>query len=191
MDKKYICILVICLSLTMFLITGCKTNKGPSTDEFFSFDVEEVIKLIGENRSEINPYDYLLLSIEETEVMRNTINEDGKEDDSASSIIYRVYLANNTEETINIDLVVYPHEELSGNMELNEYFFPRGKYTELGPGQKINIGHGSTMKHIDTMTIIEKKLLEDFKDIIYLEFLINGKKAYEKIELERTSTPNK
>jgi hypothetical protein len=191
MDKKFICIFVMCLSLTIFLMTGCKTNKGSSTDELFSFDVEEVIKSIRENRSEINPYDYLLLSIEETEVMRNIINEDGKEDDSASSIIYRVHLTNNTEETINIDLVVYPHEELSGNMELNEYFFPRGKYTELGPGQKINIGHGSTMKHIDMMTVIEKKLLEDYKDIIYLEFLINGKKAYEKIEFEKTLAPTK
>lgn len=45
MDKKYTCILVLCLLFTIFLITGCKTKEELSTDELFSFNVEEVIKL--------------------------------------------------------------------------------------------------------------------------------------------------
>ena len=73
-------------------------------------------------------------------------------------------------------------DELTSTMIYGEPSLgPRPKDIDLKPGEKIDIAHGTIIKHINTFSEDEKELFEKYKDTLYVELLINNKKSYFRI----------
>lgn len=138
--------------------------------------------MINENRSEIDYKDYVTIEMKPSEILFDKTTVEQTIDNEFCNIVYYVIIENITDENINIILKILIPDELTSTMIYGEPSLgPRPKYIELKPGEKIDIAHGTLLKHMNRLREAEKEIFEKYKDTLYIELLINDKKSYCKI----------
>jgi hypothetical protein len=58
---------------------------------------------------------------------------------------------------------------------------PRKDDIKLKANEKLNIYFGTIVKHYNKLSRAEKETFDNFKNTVYFEFLIDGKKSYTEI----------
>lgn len=175
-------IILVFLFIVMTIITGCQQTPK------FSQKTKDIDSMLKEKNNEIDYKDYVSIKMKPSEILFNKTTEEQGIDNELCSIIYKVIIENIRNENIKINLKLLIPDELTSTIVYGETTLgPRKKYIELKPGERINISMGTLMKHLDRLSENEKKLFEKYKDILYIELLINGKKSYAKISVLKES----
>lgn len=178
--------ILVILFTVMIVITGCQ--QCPK----FSDKTKDIDSMLREKRSEIDYKDYVSIKMEPSEILFNKTTEKQVVDNEYCSIVYKVKVENIRNENIKINLKVLIPDELTSTIIYGDHSLgPRNKYIKLKPGEKIDIGFGTIMKHLDRLSKSQKELFENYKNILYIELLINGKKVYYKINALKEHSCNK
>ncbi|RKD31264.1 hypothetical protein [Thermohalobacter berrensis] len=169
-------IILAFLFVVINTISGCE--QAPS----FSKNVKDIKFMLKEKKSEIDYENYVNVKMKPSKILFNKTTEEQVLDNKLCNIVYTVIVENISSENIKINLKLFIPDELSSTIVYGATTLgPRKKDVILKPGERINIGMGTLIKHLNNLSEKEKELFDDYKDILYIELLINDKKSYAKI----------
>lgn len=144
--------------------------------------VHDIIACINENKSEIDYKQYLSVEIRESQVIFNKTHMNQKViDNDFCNLLYNVYLKNITTEDVQVGFKFYIPNEMTSSIiwgDTTAGDLDSSKEV-LKPGQGYNVTLGTLMKHPNKLSIEENEIFEKLKDTLYMELIINGKKAYD------------
>lgn len=179
-NKKEIVFLSIMLTLIFLSLTINYANKRKELSSIMN--VNEVKESIELNLSEFDYEDYVTIEMKESELLFNSTTPEKLVDNEFNNLRYVTRIRNISKETIQLYFKFHIPPELTNSIIYGDVYFKNN--IELKPQEAIRMGAGILMKHYDLLGNKEKELFEEFKDILYLELNIDGKKAYMKV------TPN-
>lgn len=172
-------LLMICL-----LGTSCTIAKAKDINRGFCKNTDEVIKMIEDNKSEINPYDYIDIIMKDSELLFNKTTEKQVVDKELCNLMYDVSFKNKTKDIITFNFVMYIPKEMYNIILTIEPSVSKSEDLVLEPGKGTGIGSGRLMTHYDKLDKEKREIFEKYKNTVYFEFHINGKKAYVKYKKE-------
>ncbi len=173
-------IIIKILLFTVILIgVGCQNNN---VDIQYLENSDEVKKQIELGNSSNSYKKYVGIEMKETEIRLEHLMEDGSKNENNSDLYYNVIFTNISQDDIYINLKLFIPEEINSKYILGDYTLgPKKEDVLLKPGEKINIKYGTITKKYSSLTESEKEEYNKFKDILYLELLINNTKYYLKL----------
>ncbi|KYO68571.1 hypothetical protein [Thermovenabulum gondwanense] len=176
--KKFI---IFHILFSFLFLTGCKYFATP-----FLPDVDFVIDRINSGASEIDYEKYVRIEMYKSRLLFDHTTVEGGPDDELCNLIYDFRVINISNETIKVNLKWFVPPELNPIIiagQKMEMLSPH-EYRELKPGEKIHVEVGVLMKHYNKLSEEEKKIFHQYKDTLYFELRINGKRAYAKVSAE-------
>ncbi|ABY91471.1 hypothetical protein [Thermoanaerobacter sp. X514] len=171
-------LIIIYLLFSFLLLTGCQYFADP-----FLPDVSFVIDRINSGESEIDYEKYIKIEMYKSRLLFDHTTEEGGPDDEACNLIYEFRVINISDETIKVNLKRFVPPELNQIIiagQQTEMFSPH-EYIVLKPGERIHAEGGVLMRHYNKLSEEEKEIFNKYKDTLYFELRINGKKAYVKV----------
>jgi len=161
---------------SVILISGCMQNND------FSPDVYEVIDKIKTGESEINYKEYINVDFEETQLLFNHTTEEQKYDENLCTITYKIHIQNINNKPITLNLKMFlPPELITKFVYADNTLDPKEDDIKLKANEKLNIYFGTIVKHYNKLSQAEKETFDNFRNTVYFEFLIDGKKSYTEI----------
>ncbi|SHM73891.1 hypothetical protein SAMN05660826_01804 [Caldanaerovirga acetigignens] len=176
--KKFI---IFHILFSFLFLTGCKYFATP-----FLPDVDFVIDRINSGESEIDYEKYVRIEMYKSRLLFDHTTVEGGPDDELCNLIYGFRIYNISNEPIKINYKKFVPPELSKIIiaGLEDEFYPPHRYLKLKPGERIFDEGGVLMKHYNKLSEEEKKIFHQYKDTLYFELRINGKRAYAKVSAE-------
>ncbi len=98
--------------------------------------------------------------------------------------MYNVSFKNKTKDAITFNFKMFIPNELAESIIVStEPSIPSSEDLVLEPGKGTGIDSGRLMIHYIKLDKVKKKLFEKYKDTLYFEFHMNGKRSYVKYSL--------
>ena len=170
--------IIMSMLIVMLLVTGC-TNYYEMPD--YTYIREKAVA----GESEIDASKIIAVDEFTYEIVYNATNEKRTEDKEFCTIVYHMHMKNISDRTINFGMRALIPSELTSSIIMSSTSFGLENKTnslDIEPGHGYGIDAGIIMKHTDMLRSDEKKLFDSLADKLYLEFTIDGKKAYQVID---------
>lgn len=160
-------------------------------ESIFLEDVKEVINKIENNASEVDYKDYLEVSFNKSRILYNHTADVPTQDDEFCSLVYsKVHIKNISGKPIAVNVKIFLPYELASKFVFTdatlgprEDKYERLKNFYLKENERINISFNVIAKHYNNaLSIEEKEIFDKYRDTLYFQFLIDGKKSYAKID---------
>lgn len=161
--------------LLLILFFSPKYSGWPTT-------VHDVMVSINENKSEIDYKEYLSVEVRKSEVIFNKTHMDQEIiNNDFCNLVYNVYLKNITNKDVEVGFKFYIPNEMTTSIIFVDTTVGdlKSSKKKLKPGQGYDITLSTLMKHPNKLNIEENEIYEKLKDTLYMELIINGKKAYD------------
>lgn len=147
------------------------------------FEPRETLQDI--DKSQIVDYDesqirnYIEIIMEEPILQYNKTNPEGTEDNDFCNMIYKVSIKNITDKDIEIAANIFVPYELYKTIIMNEKLVGQGdKIKNITPNKSINFISGALLIHTQKFSEEQNKLLDELKDELYFQILLNGEEYY-------------
>ncbi|MFZ5353382.1 MAG: hypothetical protein ACOZCL_11780 [Bacillota bacterium] len=167
------CILLISfIAFTLLLKSSAENNFSESTDE--------IIKNIEDNKSELNYKDFIEIQMKDSELIFNKTTEAQTTDNEFCNLMYDVRFVNISNEAIKFKYKMFIPREMSEKIIVTDLPYEALQADTLVPGKGTSVESGRIMIHYNKLDQKTKEIFHKFKNTLYFEFHINGKKCYVK-----------
>ncbi len=182
--RNVVLLLILIVVISLLVIPSYMSHMVSNLNVNFSKDTNEIIKNIEENKSEINFNDFISIEMKSSELVYNKTTEKQTEDNELNNLMYNVSFKNKTKDVITFKFKMFIPNELAESIIVStEPSIPSSEDLVLEPGKGTGIDSGRLMIHYNKLDKVKKELFEKYKDTLYFEFHMNGKRAYVKYSL--------
>lgn len=170
-------IIALLLAFSIIFLYGCDIQSltwQPSET------VDEVVRNIENNKSELDYNDYLEVTLKEPEIVKDVT--DGLEP-GTNYVSENIIIKNKSKSPIKIFCRAYLPKEIIATIARAPITFDPVKIVELEPEKELDMAAAIIMKKTDNMTEEEKSIFYKYSRIVYVEVVIDGKHCYFKAQV--------
>lgn len=175
-NKRLVFISLITI-IFIFILSEIRRNNAFQPSETLQ-DIESS-KIIDYDKSQIK--DYIEIIMDEPTLQYNKTSPEGMVDNDFCNMIYKVSLRNITDEDIELAANIFIPYELYESIIMSEKLVGQGKTTKIiKPNKSINFTAGTLLIHTEKLSIEQKELLDELKNELYFQIILDGKEYYVK-----------